>query len=113
MSQAKFRKQISFNSNDWTKTRDKSGRTFLVADDKGVLYRTNKIVTYLSKEGEATATQLLAMLKKIHPSYTHADLVQPLKHLTEVDVLLVAGKGRAMTYSLTAGAAAAWKRATT
>jgi len=112
MSNPKFRNQISYNSNDWSKSRDKTGRTFLIADEKGVLYRTNKIVQILVKEGEATSRQLLAALKKIHPSYTHADMSQPLRHLTDAELLYTSGKGSGLTYSLTSGALAAWKRAT-
>lgn len=116
MSKAKFLSQISFNSNDWHLTRDKSGRTRLIADQKGVLYRTNRIVTFLTKaemDGRTVnGKQLTNYLKKIHPSYSHSDLSAPLNQLAEARLLLVSGKGVNLTYSLAPGAAATWKRVT-
>jgi len=112
MSSIKFRSSISFNGNDWTKTRDKNGRTILLANDAGVNYRTSLLIRALIKKEFATGRELLAILKKEHPSYTHADLSQPLRHMTTAGILMVSGKGSGTVYSLTRNAANTWKRAT-
>lgn len=108
----KFQSSRSYNSNDWTLKKEQStGRVTLLANSKGVRMRTTLIISCLAT-GEKTIGELLTHLQELHPSYTMADVRQPLKKLDLAGLLRINGKAPGLKYSLHKNAKAQWKRVT-